>query len=69
MSRMSVHPQREERPQARLPGCITRIVQTAEIDALPVINRNFNDLAALAPGVTKTGVWSTISRGPAASTT
>jgi outer membrane receptor protein involved in Fe transport len=36
---------------------LTRIVQTAEIDSLPVINRNFNDLAALAPGVTKTGVY------------
>lgn len=36
---------------------LTRIVQTAEIDTLPVINRNFNDLAALAPGVTKTGVY------------
>jgi len=36
---------------------VARIVQTDEIDALPVINRNFNDLAALAPGVTKTGVY------------
>jgi hypothetical protein len=36
---------------------LTRIVQTDEIDTLPVINRNFNDLAALAPGVTKTGVY------------
>jgi peptidoglycan hydrolase-like protein with peptidoglycan-binding domain len=36
---------------------ITRLVQTDEIDALTVINRNFNDLAALAPGVTKTGVY------------
>ncbi len=36
---------------------LTRIVQSEEIDALPVINRNFNDLAALAPGVTKTGVY------------
>ena len=36
---------------------LTRIVQTGEIDALPVINRNFNDLAALVPGVTKTGVY------------
>jgi carboxypeptidase family protein/TonB-dependent receptor-like protein len=36
---------------------LTRIVQTAEIDTLPLINRNFNDLAALAPGVTKTGVY------------
>jgi len=36
---------------------VTRLVQSAEIDALPVIDRNFNDLAALAPGVTKTGVY------------
>jgi peptidoglycan hydrolase-like protein with peptidoglycan-binding domain len=36
---------------------LTRIVQRSEIDALPVINRNFNDLASLAPGVTKTGVY------------
>lgn len=32
---------------------LARVVQTAEIDALPVVNRNFNDLATLAPGVTK----------------
>jgi hypothetical protein len=36
---------------------LARIVQKSEIDALPVINRNFNDLAALAPGVTKTGAY------------
>jgi hypothetical protein len=36
---------------------VTRLVQTVEIDALPVVNRNFNDLAALASGVTKTGVY------------
>ena len=36
---------------------LSRIVQTDEIDALPVISRNFNDLAALAPGVTKTGLY------------
>lgn len=36
---------------------LTRTVQSAEIDALPVIDRDFNDLAALAPGVTKTGVY------------
>ena len=36
---------------------LTRLVQTAEIDALPLVSRNFNDLAALAPGVTKTGVY------------
>ena len=36
---------------------VSRIVQNDEIDALPVIGRNFNDLAALAPGVMKTGVY------------
>lgn len=36
---------------------LTRTVQQNEIDTLPVIDRNFNDLAALAPGVTKTGVY------------
>src|SRR5438477_414296 len=36
---------------------LTRLVQSDEIDRLPVINRNFNDLAALAPVVTKTGVY------------
>lgn len=36
---------------------LARVVQRDEIDALPVIDRNFNDLAALAPGVTKTGVY------------
>ena len=38
-------------------SALTRVVQRAEIDALPVVNRNFNDLAALSPGVTKTGVY------------
>jgi hypothetical protein len=36
---------------------LARIVQADEIDTAPVINRNFNDLAALAPGVSKTGVY------------
>ena len=36
---------------------LCRTVQRAEIDGLPVISRNFNDLAALAPGVTRTGVY------------
>ncbi len=35
----------------------SRLVQRDEIDSLAVANRNFNDLAALAPGVTKTGVY------------
>jgi hypothetical protein len=36
---------------------LSRIVQKEEIDALPVVDRNFNDLAAMAPGVSKTGVY------------
>ncbi len=35
---------------------LSRLVQKDEIDTLPVVNRNFNDLAALAPGVVRTGV-------------
>ena len=42
---------------------LTRTVQTAEIDALPVIDRDFNDLAALAPGVTRTGVYGGVDIG------
>ncbi len=36
---------------------LSRLVQKSEIDTLPVVNRNFNDLAVLAPGVTNTGVF------------
>lgn len=36
---------------------LTRIVEQSEIDSLPVISRSFNELAALAPGVTKTGTY------------
>lgn len=35
----------------------SRIVQRDEIETLPVLARNFSDLAALAPGVTQTGVF------------
>ncbi|HKY21462.1 MAG TPA: TonB-dependent receptor [Vicinamibacterales bacterium] len=42
---------------------LTRIVQRDEIDSLPVVNRSFNDLAALAPGVTKTGVYGGVDIG------
>jgi hypothetical protein len=38
-------------------NAVGRVVQRVEIDALPVVNRNFNDLAALSPGVTKTGAY------------
>lgn len=34
---------------------LTRIVQTPEIDQLPVVDRSFSDLADLAPGVTRSG--------------
>lgn len=40
---------------------LTRIVQTPEIDGLPVVDRNFNDLADLAPGVTRTGTYGGVS--------
>ena len=36
---------------------LTRIVQSVEIDTLPVIDRNLNTLAALAPGVNSSGVY------------
>lgn len=35
----------------------SRVVQRSEIDTLPVLGRNFGELAALAPGVTPTGVF------------
>jgi hypothetical protein len=38
-------------------NALTRLVTREEIDALPVVGRNFNDLAALAPGVTATGLY------------
>jgi hypothetical protein len=34
---------------------LSRIVQPQELDNLPVISRSFSDLAALAPGVVRTG--------------
>jgi hypothetical protein len=39
------------------PNTLSRLVQLDEIDELPVITGNFNDLPALAPGVTRTGVY------------
>jgi hypothetical protein len=36
---------------------LSRLVERAEIDALPVVDRNFNALAALVPGVTATGAY------------
>jgi hypothetical protein len=36
---------------------LSRLVAREEIDALPVADRNFNGLAALAPGVTPTGIY------------
>lgn len=36
---------------------IARTIEQRELDALPTVNRNFNTLAALAPGVTNTGIY------------
>jgi hypothetical protein len=36
---------------------LSRLVDRDEIDSLPVIDRNFNSLASLAPGVTPTGLY------------
>ena len=40
-----------------------RLVAKEELDALPVIDRNFNALAALAPGVTPTGTYGGVDIG------
>jgi hypothetical protein len=36
---------------------LARTIRTEELDTLPVIDRNFNHLATLVPGVTNTGVY------------
>ncbi len=36
---------------------LSRLIIRDELDALPVADRNFNDLASLAPGVTPTGIY------------
>lgn len=42
---------------------VARLVRREEIDMLPVIDRNFNGLAAMAPGVTTTGVYGGVDIG------
>jgi hypothetical protein len=42
---------------------LARLVAKEEIDALPVIDRNFNALASLAPGVTPTGTYGGVDIG------
>lgn len=42
---------------------LSRLVTKEEIDALPVVSRNFNALASLAPGVTPTGVYGGVDIG------
>ena len=36
---------------------LSRLITRGELDSLPVVARNFNDLASLAPGVTPTGIY------------
>jgi carboxypeptidase family protein len=36
---------------------LSRLIDKAEIDGLPVVDRNFNALASLTPGVTATGIY------------
>jgi carboxypeptidase family protein/TonB-dependent receptor-like protein len=42
---------------------VSRLVTKEEIDALPVIDRNFNGLASLAPGATPTGTYGGVDIG------
>lgn len=42
---------------------LARLVTNEEIDALPVVDRNFNALASLAPGVTPTGTYGGVDIG------
>lgn len=42
---------------------LSRLVGSAEIDALPVVDRNFNALASLAPGVSPTGIYGGVDIG------
>ena len=42
---------------------LTRLVAKEEIDVLPVIDRNFDALASLAPGVTPTGTYGGVDIG------
>jgi hypothetical protein len=42
---------------------VSRIVETREMDSLPILSRGFTDLAALTPGVVSTGVNGGIGLG------
>lgn len=42
---------------------LSRLVAKEEIDSLPVVDRNFNALAALVPGVTPTGAYGGVDIG------
>ena len=42
---------------------LSRLVIRDELDALPVVDRNFNGLASLAPGVTPTGIYGGVDIG------
>ena len=42
---------------------LSRLISRDELDALPVVDRNFNGLASLAPGVTPTGIYGGVDIG------
>ena len=42
---------------------LSRLIVRDELDALPVVDRNFNGLASLAPGVTPTGIYGGVDVG------
>lgn len=42
---------------------LSRTIEQGELDSLPTVNRNFNTLAALAPGVTNTGIYGGVDIG------
>jgi hypothetical protein len=42
---------------------LSRLITRDELDALPVVDRNFNGLASLAPGVTPTGIYGGVDIG------
>ena len=44
-------------------NALSRVVRREEIDSLPVVDRNFNGLAILAPGVTATGTYGGVDIG------
>ena len=42
---------------------LSRLIVRDELDTLPVVDRNFNGLASLAPGVTPTGIYGGVDIG------